>query len=52
MDDYKKILHSCGVGGIKCKCCQPRKKKNKKDRKHNRSTRRKLKQVSEKQNPL
>jgi hypothetical protein len=49
MDKYKKILNSCGVGGIKCKCCAPRKKRDKKDRKHSRSTRRKLKQIPDEQ---
>lgn len=42
MDDYKKILHTCGVGGIKCSCCRPTKRK-KKDRTWSRSVRRKLK---------
>ena len=48
MDHYRTKLDRNGPGGIKCKCCGPR-KHNKKDRTWSRSTRRILKQETTKQ---
>jgi hypothetical protein len=49
VNDFRKQLDKCGIGGIKCQCCGYRHTKGRKFRGWSRHTRRALKQRVQKQ---